>query len=548
MPLSPLTRRRLLATTTATFAVAAAMAPLKALAQGVAPAKDQVLATMKKATTFMAEKAAYEGGYVWSYLPDFSRRFGEMEAFPTMIWVQPPGTATMGHLFLDAYHATGDEYYYEAAKKAAGALIKIQHPAGGWNYMGDLAGPESLKKWYDTIGKNGWRLEEFQHYYGNATFDDEGTAESCQLMLRIYLEKKDKAFKPALDKAIQFVLDAQYPNGGWPQRFPLSGGFENHGHADYTGYITFNDGVVDENIKFLIMVWQTLGDKRVLDPIQRAMDIYVAAQQPQPQPGWGLQHTVADLKPAGARTYEPKAFASHTTAGNLENLMDYYELTGDPKYLARVPEAIDWLAALKLDDKIAPGRPRYPTFIEIGTNEPLYVHRRGSNVFNGEYFVDKHWENTIVHYSSFRAVNIDKLRKRYEKLKATPPEVASKDSPLKVKGGSRALPRYFTTKDISVSDLNVGALKASDGKTSEAEVAGLMSGLNTEGWWPTPMKAVSNPYIGDGSMTVTPGEFSATRVGDPTDTSPYIADVPKPGISTGAYIENMAALIRYVTA
>jgi hypothetical protein len=75
-----------------------------------------------------------------------------------------------------------------------------------------------------------------------------------------------------------------------------------------------------------------------------------------------------------------------------------------------------------------------------------------------------------------------------------------------------------------------------------------MAGLNTEGWWPTPMKAVSNPYIGDGSMTVTPGEFSATRVGDPTDTSPYIADVPKPGISTGAYIENMAALIRYVTA
>ena len=32
-----------------------------------------------------------------------------MEATPTMIWIQPPGTATVGHLFLDAYHATGDE-------------------------------------------------------------------------------------------------------------------------------------------------------------------------------------------------------------------------------------------------------------------------------------------------------------------------------------------------------------------------------------------------------------------------------------------------------
>ena len=52
------------------------------------------------------------------------------------------------------------------------------------------------------------------------------------------------------------------------------GGFENKGQPDYTGYITFNDDVVDENIKFLIMVWQTLGDKRVLDPIKRAMDVY----------------------------------------------------------------------------------------------------------------------------------------------------------------------------------------------------------------------------------------------------------------------------------
>ena len=89
-----------------------------------------------------------------------------------MIWIQPPGTPTMGHLFLDAYHATGDDYYYQAAEKVAGALIWAQHPSGGWNYMADFAGDRSLREWYDTIGKNAWRLEEFQHYWGNATFDD----------------------------------------------------------------------------------------------------------------------------------------------------------------------------------------------------------------------------------------------------------------------------------------------------------------------------------------------------------------------------------------
>jgi hypothetical protein len=81
-----------------------------------------------RATRFMVDEASVGGGYVWSALPDFSRRWGELEAAPTMIWVQPPGTGTMGHLFLDAYHATGDEAYYAAAVSAADALVGASIP------------------------------------------------------------------------------------------------------------------------------------------------------------------------------------------------------------------------------------------------------------------------------------------------------------------------------------------------------------------------------------------------------------------------------------
>ena len=95
---------------------------------------------MRRATQFMVEKVAYRGGYLWNYLPDMSRRWGEMEARETMIWLQPPGTSSMGHVFLDAYHATGDEYYYRAAEQVAAALIWGQHPSGGWNYVIDFAG------------------------------------------------------------------------------------------------------------------------------------------------------------------------------------------------------------------------------------------------------------------------------------------------------------------------------------------------------------------------------------------------------------------------
>lgn len=509
------------------------------------PTRDAVLATMKRATGFMVDKVAYQGGYVWSYLPDMSRRWGEMEAYPTMIWIQPPGTGTMGHLFLDAYHATGDIYYYRAAQQVAAALIHAQLPSGGWSYLADFGGEASLKHWYDTIGKNGWRLEEFLHYYGNGTFDDAGTSEASQFLLRMYLEQHDPQYKAPLEHAIQFVLDAQYPIGGWPQRYPRPAqGFVYKGKPDYTGYITLNDDVAAENIKFLIMVYQTLGERRVYDPIMRAMNAFLVLQQGQPQPGWALQYTVPDLKPVGARTYEPDALTTHTTAQVIGNLMDFYQLTGDSKFLSGIPAALDWLDAVQLPPELRQRTGRtHPTFIELGTNQPLYVHRRGSNVVNGEYYVDHDPARTIVHYSSFRKLDVAALRARYATLKATPPAQASQGSPLLAQGIQ--LPRYFALADIAVSDLNTGHL-GERGAVSGEQVARLVDGLNAEGYWPTKLTATSNPYKGDGSATPAAGDYSQTRVGDDTDTSPYKTDTPVMGISTGAYIKNMGQLIRYL--
>ncbi|MGE3840841.1 MAG: pectate lyase [Vicinamibacterales bacterium] len=508
-------------TTRVAFVVALAVAP-SAWAE---PSRAQILDTMKKATTFMTDRLSTNGGYVWSYLPDRSRRWGEMEAYDTQIWVQPPGTATMGHLFLDAYHATGDEAYYRAAEQATHALIWGQLPSGGWNYLIDFAGDRSLRQWYATIGRNGWRLEEFQHYWGNATFDDAGTAESAKLLLRLYVEKRDPKYKPALDKAIQFVLDSQYPIGTWPQRFPLKSEFSHHGKPDYTSFATFNDDVAAENIDFLLMCYQALGEARFLDPITRGMTAFLVTHQGSPQPGWGLQYT-SDLKPVGARTYEPDALVTHTSARNVELLIRFYRLTGDTKFLARVPEAIDWLEGLTLPEGVAPPGRTHPTFVALGTNKPLYVHREGSNVVNGRYYVDENPKNTIVHYSSFRAIDVPGLRRAYADARATSPADVTRDSPLRQASGARPLPKYF----------------AVDAPMSLAADT-VVSSLGAEGYWLAPLGYNSHPYRGDGSLTVTPGDFSRTYVGDTTDTSPY-PDETLEGISIAAFIRNMSVLIR----
>jgi PelA/Pel-15E family pectate lyase len=542
-PLLTTRRDLLLAAASATFV--AACSKLPSTTGGAADVQSDIARTMKRATSFMREACAVNGGYVWAYSADRSSRWGEMEAYPSMIWIQPPGTATVGHLFLDVYHATGDEYYYDAAREVAQSLVAAQHPSGGWNYLHDFAGEESIRRWYDTIGKNGWRLEEFHHYYGNATFDDAGTSEASQFLLRLYLEKRDEEFAAPLERAIRFVLDSQYENGGWPQRFPFVDDAPSlHGRPDYTRYITFNDDVAGENMKFLLMVWQAMGDQRAMDAIHRGMEIFAATQQPAPQAGWGLQHTVVDLKPVGARSYEPDALVTHTTATNISLMMSFYEWTGDAKFMARIPEAFDWLQSVRLsgDDIRMPGR-EYPTFIEIGSNRALINHRRGSNVVNGEYYQDYNPDKPIVHYSQWRAIDLEGLRARYEALLTMTPGDLVSQSPFKRIEGF-VLPRFFSTKPIEVSDLNSSTVPDAVDKPGADRIAELVNGLNDEGYWPTPLVAVSNPYIGDGDPTVTPGDYSQTRVGDTTDTSPYLTDNPVLGISIGSYIKNMATLMQ----
>jgi hypothetical protein len=170
-------------------------------------------------------------------------------------------------------------------------------------------------------------MEEFQHYWGNATFDDAGTAESAKLLLRMYVEKRDPKYKPPLDKAIQFVIDSQYPQGFWPQRFPLQYEFSHHGLPDYTSYATFNDDVAGENIDCLVQCYQALGDPRVLDPITRGMSAFSWRNKP-PQPAGASLH--ARRQAGGPRTYD-RTRSRRTTATNISLLVRFYRLTGDTR-------------------------------------------------------------------------------------------------------------------------------------------------------------------------------------------------------------------------
>ena len=199
--------------------IAALLAVLPLQAARPRPLSDEAVRTaMKSATTFMVEQVSNHGGYLWNYAPDFSRVRGELECKPTMMWIER-GTPAMGNIFLDAYHATGDEYYFQAAEQAAAALVWSQLSCGGWNYMADFAGEASLKDWYERVAAGyQYCAQEHLHYSGNATFDDG----------------------------------------------------------------TINDGVHTGNIRFLLDCWRILGEERVLEPIRRAMHCVLVLQGGKP--------------------------------------------------------------------------------------------------------------------------------------------------------------------------------------------------------------------------------------------------------------------------
>lgn len=499
---------------------------------------------MRRATHFMVHTASCRGGFVWSYLPDFSRRWGELEARPTMIWIQSPGTPEAGRAFLEAWEVTRDEVFYDAARRAGQALIDGQHSSGGWNYVVDFAGEDSLREWYATIGRNAWRLEEFHHYFGNATFDDGTTASATQFLLRLYLAKRDPAVKAALDRAVRFILESQHPVGAWPQRFPPATDADASEAARYSSYLTLNDDVSLANIETLLACHRELGGSNLLEAAQRGRTAFIRLQLPEPQPGWALQYT-PDLQPAAARSYEPKAVATHATARTIEALLQFHRATQDERFLEPIPRALAWLESCRLAQP-APGGGTHPTFLELGTGRALYLHRRGSNAANGRYFVDDSPLKPVGHYSSFRTIELDRLRTEYAAaLSAQRDHAAPTASAGRPAAGivPRVTPNPGGNDDSAEADSGGNSRRRNP---SAAVVGRVLRELDSQGRWLTRLRNTSHPYRRDSSPAPIDGDFSGGFVGDETDTSPFAASQPIQGISMRVFLENMAVLTAWL--
>jgi len=317
---------------------------------------EQIEQAMKRAAGFM-RSISIGGGYVGICSPDLKQRFGESfseRARPGEIWVQPPGTPTVGQCYLRAWRLTDDRFYLEAVREVAQALVWGQRQIGGWDHrvnVGHLRPGQSRP----------------QRKAGNCTFDDDIT----QGALRFLIDADAVLDEPWLDDGIElglrFMHLSQFPNGAWPQWYPLRGGY----HDCYT----FNDGAINDCIAVMLKAYSVYGRREDLACAERGGQFIIDSQLPAPQAGWAQQYD-HKLKPAWARSFEPPGLCSAVTARNIRTLVDLYRLTHKDKYLAPIEPAIDWLKR----SAIGPGR--WARLYEVGTNRPIYGDRtRGYKIF-----------------------------------------------------------------------------------------------------------------------------------------------------------------------
>ena len=350
----------------------------------------QTRVAVEKATAYL-RSISTEGGYLWRYSLDLKQRAGETKATATQVWIQPPGTPSVGMAFLRAHEATKDARYLDAARAVGLALAQGQLESGGWDYLIEFD-PEAGKKWYrrSDIGKispaDGAKQRNI------STYDDDNTQSALRFLLAYCDDAKGSSdprearIREALDYGLKKMLEAQYPNGAWPQRydgipkrvedFPIKPAAYppdypcTWPHTDYKFHYTFNDNTHRDCINTMLDAHHRTAKREYLDAVKHGGDFIVSAQMPEPQPAWAQQYN-AQMEPAWARAFEPPCLTGGESVGALRMLMELYIETGEQKYLKPIPPAIAWFERSAL----APNR--WARYYELHTNKQLFGDRDG---------------------------------------------------------------------------------------------------------------------------------------------------------------------------
>jgi len=316
-------------------------------------------------------------------------------------------------------------YSSAEAVRVADQVLLYQRRTGGWPKNIDMA---------RVLTPAERQVIERAKGDTDSTIDNGATTTQLRFLARVYDATRADRFRASFRAGFDYLLAAQYPNGGWPQFFPL--------RSDYSRHITFND---DAMVRVMEVVRDTAAGAppyafvdsgrraRAARAVQRGTALILRAQvRVRGQlTAWCAQHDEVTLAPAKARTYEHPSLSGSETVGILSFLMSIPK--PPPEVVAAVDAGIAWLRDVRLTglrvetrkDASLPGGfdrvvvkdpaapPIWARFYEIGTNRPIFSGR--DSVIRDEMAAIEHERR--VNYAWYGYWPADLLARDYPRWK-----------------------------------------------------------------------------------------------------------------------------------
>ena len=293
-------------------------------------------------------------------------------------------------------------YASPEARHIADVIVSFQTPAGGWGKNMNMSG-SPRQRGQSFVPDNSNRLpspgdfdaarDPSWHYVG--TLDNDATTTEMHFLAKVQasIPKADgEVYRAAFLGGVRYLLAAQYPNGGWPQVWPLDGG--------YHDAITFNDDAVYNAAELLTDVSEGKPEdafvpeelrNKATSAAANALKCILAAQfrASGRETIWGQQVDMLTLKPVAARNYEPAALSSEESAHLLMYLMSLPQPSAQVKIA--ISDGTSWLRGHAIYNKaVVGGRntpegrhlidqqgagPLWARFYALDTEKPIFGDR-----------------------------------------------------------------------------------------------------------------------------------------------------------------------------
>jgi len=291
--------------------------------------------------------------------------------------------------FRDIARYMPDEWYKSReARRVADSVLTYQFPNGGWAKNQNWHQTPDEKKWKERlIVRTQIALEEGI----GSTIDNMATTLEILFLTKMYGATGKTVYRDAVMRAFEYLLEAQYDNGGWPQYYPLK---KRSGGVDYSVHITYNDDAMGNVMKLMrdlakegkkpydVLKLSEADRQRARKSFDKAIDCVLATQirKDGKLTVWCQQHHYETLEPVKARAFELPSFTGCHESGDLVELLMGIKHPSR-EVIAAVDGAVEWLRNHAIKDM------KHETFMNAdGEQDRRLVPQKGAPLLWARYY------------------------------------------------------------------------------------------------------------------------------------------------------------------